>query len=90
MTDQHTDTDPTPAHGTPRPERQTKTLVLDRQLREMRATANTLRHTISQAELDIEDATARLRFHQAKYHQLTSDINTVEQLIIDLSPEPRD
>lgn len=76
----HIDSDPTPAHGTPRP---TKTHVLDRQITDLRA---------KRAEIvdQIQKNLAHNDFLLPQLDRITEDISTLEQLLIDLFPEPRD
>lgn len=74
------DTDPTPAHGTERP---TKTHVLDRQLAQLRA----------QRQLVLDElvaARATVAIQKRNLQQLDEDIATIEQLLMDLFPEPLD
>lgn len=76
----HHDTDPTPAHGTPRP---TKSHALDRHLAHLRNQRAMLQH-------EVNDTTSVLALAQARLDLLDEDINTIEQLLIDMFPEPRD
>ena len=75
-----TDTDPTPPHGTPRP---TKTHTLDRILTELKAQRLEVLGQMRSAGRAFDRSFDQLRV-------LNKDIDTIEQLLIDMFPEPRD
>lgn len=82
------DTDPTPAHGLERPV--TKTHVLDRLHEELLIQRLDVLTAIGALTQQIDAYTTEITKLTQRSDKLTEDINTIEQLLIDMFPEPID